>query len=68
LSERELEVLSLLVKGRTNKQMAEQLYVSINTIKTHVKNIYCKLGVENRTEATSKAINFNIIEGDSASI
>lgn len=52
LSERELEVLALAAKGLPNTRISEQLVVSRNTVKTHLKNIYEKLGVTNRTEAS----------------
>jgi LuxR family maltose regulon positive regulatory protein len=55
LSERELEVLQLLGRGLTNQEIAANLCVSQNTIKTHVKNIHSKLGTRNRTEATTRA-------------
>lgn len=51
LSEREFEVLKLIHTQKSNKEMADELYVSINTIKTHLRNIYSKLGISNRTEA-----------------
>lgn len=51
LSERELEFLSELVKGRSNKEIAELQFVSINTVKTHLQSIFQKLDVRNRTEA-----------------
>ncbi len=54
LSERELEVFDELSKGKTNKEMAEALFVSVNTIKTHLKSIYDKLDVKNRTQAVKK--------------
>lgn len=53
LSEREVEVLALAARGMTNSQIAQQLGVSENTIKFHLQNIYQKLHVNNRTEATS---------------
>jgi LuxR family maltose regulon positive regulatory protein len=55
LSEREAEVLTLLAKGQTNAEMAKTLFVSVNTVKTHLKNIFSKLGVRNRTEAVQVA-------------
>jgi LuxR family maltose regulon positive regulatory protein len=61
LSERELEVLGLLVEGQTYQEIAQSLYVSINTVKTHLKNIYGKLGVSNRREATAKAKELNLL-------
>ncbi len=56
LSERELEVLQKLSNGTNNKQIAEDLFVSTNTIKAHIKNIYRKLHVNSRAEAVSKAM------------
>ncbi|MBZ0328237.1 MAG: response regulator transcription factor [Altibacter sp.] len=56
LSERELEVLQKLSNGTNNKQIAQDLFVSTNTIKAHIKNIYKKLHVNSRAEAVSKAI------------
>ncbi|QIE58869.1 response regulator transcription factor [Rasiella rasia] len=56
LSSRELEVLEKLSNGTNNRQIAEDLYVSTNTIKAHIKNIYKKLHVNSRAEAVSKAI------------
>lgn len=55
LSRRELEVLSYLVQGHTNRQIAEALFVSLNTVKTHVSNIYRKLDVERRAQAVARA-------------
>lgn len=54
LSERELEVLNKLSDGSNNSQIAKELYVSTNTIKAHVKNIYKKLHVHSRAEAVKK--------------
>ncbi|PCJ00669.1 MAG: hypothetical protein COB15_02535 [Flavobacteriales bacterium] len=54
LSERELEVFNELSKGKTNKEMGETLFVSVNTVKTHLKSIYEKLDVKNRTQAVKK--------------
>lgn len=55
LSDRETEVLGLLVEGANYKTIAEALFVSANTIKAHIKNIYKKLHVHSRAEAVSKA-------------
>lgn len=55
LSEREMEVLRLVAAGRSNRQIAEQLVLSLGTVKSHVHNIYGKLGVGNRTQAVAKA-------------
>jgi len=53
ISEREAEIISLLVEGLSNQQIAKQLYISPNTVKTHIKNIYAKVGVNNRLQLFS---------------
>ncbi|MBV6822203.1 LuxR C-terminal-related transcriptional regulator [Pseudomonas sp. PD9R] len=55
LSGRELEVLSLIARGNSNQQIAEQLFISLHTVKTHARRIHSKLGVERRTQAVAKA-------------
>jgi LuxR family maltose regulon positive regulatory protein len=55
LSERELEVLHLIAEGLTNREIATRLYLSLNTVKVHTRNIYGKLGVSNRTQAATQA-------------
>ena len=55
LSERELEVLSLLERGSTNDEIGRSLFVSANTVKAHLKSIYRKLDVNSRREAAGKA-------------
>ncbi|MBD1394654.1 response regulator [Mucilaginibacter glaciei] len=54
LTERELEVLSLLSKGLLYKEIADQLHITLNTVKNHCKNIYKRLHVQNRVEALNK--------------
>ena len=53
LTKRELEILFQLCDGKTNTQIANTLYISESTVKTHVSNAYRKLGVKNRVEAVS---------------
>ncbi len=55
LSERELEVLRQLATGASNKEIGERLFISLSTVKTHVINIYSKLGAASRVEAVEKA-------------
>ena len=55
LSERELEVLALLASGRTNSEVASDLFVSVGTVKSHTGNIYRKLAAHNRAEALARA-------------
>jgi DNA-binding NarL/FixJ family response regulator len=61
LSDRELEVLACLAQGFTTTQIASQLYISENTVKTHIRHILEKLDSSNRTEAVSKAIQMGLI-------
>ncbi len=61
LSPRELEILTLIAAGLKNKEIAEQLIISLNTVLYHTKNIYSKLGVNKRTLAIAKAKEFNLI-------
>lgn len=54
LSKRELEVLELIALGLSNQEIADNLFVSINTVKTHSSNLFMKLDVKRRTEAIQK--------------
>jgi LuxR family maltose regulon positive regulatory protein len=55
LSDREREILQLIAEGLTNQEIGSQLYLSLNTVKAHTRNIYGKLGVNSRTQATARA-------------
>ncbi len=55
LSDRELEVLELIAHGLTNREIASRLFLSLNTVKSHTRNIYGKLGVHSRTQALVRA-------------
>jgi DNA-binding NarL/FixJ family response regulator len=55
LTDREQEVMALIAEGRTNRQIALQLYISEKTVSVHVSNILAKLGVHSRTEAAAVA-------------
>ena len=55
LTERERDVLRLLAAGRSNPEIARTLYVEVNTVKTHVKSLYGKLGVHSRIQAAQRA-------------
>jgi LuxR family maltose regulon positive regulatory protein len=54
LSKRETELLGLIATGRSNKEIAGELFISIGTVKRHTVNIFNKLEVKNRTEAVAK--------------
>jgi LuxR family maltose regulon positive regulatory protein len=61
LSERELEVLQLIADGLTNQEVGVRLYLSLNTVKSHTRNIYNKLGVNSRTQASNRARTLGLI-------
>jgi LuxR family maltose regulon positive regulatory protein len=62
LTEREIEVLDLLAAGHTNREIAQKLYLSVNTVKTHLKHIYGKLDVGNRRDATATGHRLGLID------
>ena len=66
LSERELEVLKGMMMGLTDQQISKRLFVSTETVKSHAKNIYQKLGTTNRTQAVVKAISASILSLEDA--
>ncbi len=55
ISKREYEVLELMAKGLSNQEIAERLFVSLNTVKTHTSNLFVKLDAKRRTQAIQKA-------------
>jgi LuxR family maltose regulon positive regulatory protein len=61
LSDRELEALKLIAEGLSNQEIADRLFISLNTVKTHVKNILLKLNVDSRIQAETKANELGII-------
>lgn len=61
LSRRELDVLQYMAMGDTNQEIADKLFVSLNTVKTHTNNIYSKLDVKRRTQAVQRAKELHII-------
>ncbi|MBI3652437.1 MAG: response regulator transcription factor [Acidobacteria bacterium] len=64
LSAREMEVLKLIVRGRSNKQIGAELGVAEGTVKIHINNLLSKLGVSDRTQATTYALQHGIIHLD----
>jgi LuxR family maltose regulon positive regulatory protein len=63
LSARELEVLKLLAGGLSNHEIGNELFVTTNTVKWHLKNIFAKLGVHNRTQAVDRARELGLLKG-----
>ena len=61
LTERELEILECIVSGCSNAQIAEKLFVTVGTVKTHVRNILNKLGASDRTQAAVRALRSGLI-------
>lgn len=55
ISQREFEVLELIAEGYTNQEIADRLFISLNTVKTHSSNLFAKLEVKRRTQAVQRA-------------
>jgi two-component system, NarL family, response regulator LiaR len=62
LTEKEREILAFLAKGLSNQEISNKLHISISTVKYHTANIFSKLGVRNRVEATTIALEHHLIE------
>ena len=64
LTQRELEVLGLLARGKTNRVIAQELFISEKTVASHVSHIFTKLGVTSRTAATAYAYDHDLVTND----
>ena len=62
LTSRETEILALIAEGKTNKEIAADLFIIVNTVKVHVSNVFQKIGFSSRTEATLYAIENGIVQ------
>lgn len=62
LTERELEILLLLAKGKTNQEIADDLFIALKTVKTHVSNLLSKLEVQDRTQAVIYAFKNDLVD------
>ena len=61
LSQRELEVLQLIARGLSNREIGERLFLALDTVKGHNRRIFAKLSVQRRTEAVAKARSLDIL-------
>jgi LuxR family maltose regulon positive regulatory protein len=61
LTKRECEIIKLIAAGYSNRQIADALVITLNTVKKHTTHIYGKLGVENRTQAVNAARDIQLI-------
>ncbi|MGY3765864.1 response regulator [Vagococcus vulneris] len=62
LTNREREILSLITEGKSNQEIADELFITLKTVKTHVSNILSKLNVEDRTQATIYAFKHGLVD------
>ena len=62
LSERELQILQLIAQGQANKEIARSLDISAETVKWHLKNLFCKLHVTSRIQAITRAQKLNVLD------
>jgi DNA-binding NarL/FixJ family response regulator len=56
LTQRQMEIIELVIQGKTNEEIADELFISVNTVKTHLNNIYRELNVSNRFSLYSRLI------------
>lgn len=61
ISQREYEVLQLMSRGYSNREIAEELFISVNTVKTHASNLFIKLNANRRTQAVNEARKLHLI-------
>jgi len=61
LSQREIEVLRLMAEGRSNHEIAAKLIIAVSTVKSHINNIFSKLGVASRTQAVARGRRLGLI-------
>lgn len=61
ISSREFEVLQLMARGYSNKEIADELFISINTVKTHISNLFVTLNASRRTQAVNEARRLRLI-------
>lgn len=61
ISQREYEILKLLAQGHSNQEIADQLFISLSTVKSHVSNLYSKLDVKRRTQAIQQAKKLSLL-------
>lgn len=64
LTQREKEILDLLIEGHSNQKIAKSLVISIHTVKAHIESIYRKFGVHNKVQAAIYAVYHKIIDID----
>jgi NarL family two-component system response regulator LiaR len=62
LTAREMEILLLVAEGKTNQEIADELFIALKTVKTHVSNILSKLGVQDRTQAVIYAFKHSLVQ------
>lgn len=62
LTSREMEILLLMTEGKTNQEIADELFIALKTVKTHVSNILSKLGVQDRTQAVIYAFKHSLVQ------